>query len=393
MKPNRIYQKTMLFNWLKLALGLGTVLVCGLLFALLMFLGSLLGESGAVVMFFIWLAASGTIWFIGMHYFGYMIKAGHIYIIAKASATGTFPKNQLEAAKRAVTGRFGTANVYFAVDKLVSGAVKQLQRTVDNVTGFLGNIPGLQSIGGLVKFYLEIALGYVDECCLGYAFLTPKDNAFKSAANGVALYFQNWKRLLKDAAKTAGIVILVIAVVTLVCFLVLGLLFKAFGWSGNVAFFLSLGIGFAVKYAFLDSWILVSMMSSYFDSVRDTELPYDLYDKLCGLSAKFKELWTKGQRSSAPRAAAPARQAQSAQAYSQSAAPRSAQAYPPEEQPRAYPSREPDDPQTRPAARDMAEEPAPRQSASAICPACGHENAPGKKFCEECGSPLNGASA
>lgn len=47
----------------------------------------------------------------------------------------------LGTAKDMVSERFLTANVYFAVDRLVSGAVSQLQKGLQKVDDLLGNIP------------------------------------------------------------------------------------------------------------------------------------------------------------------------------------------------------------------------------------------------------------
>ena len=98
--------------------------------------------------------------------------------------------------------------------------------------------------------FLDISLGYVDECCLGYTFAHPEQNAYKLAADGVVIYFKNWKTLLKDAAKTTGVVILSFVAVTLVAFVLFGGLFRLFGWSGFMAFIISLLFAYTVKYAF-----------------------------------------------------------------------------------------------------------------------------------------------
>jgi len=65
-------------------------------------------------------------------------------------------------------------------------------------------------------------------------------------------------------------------------------------WNIIVAVILSLLVSFAVKRAFVDSWILVKMMSSYLTVAETTVITYDLYSKLCNLSSKFKELFKKG---------------------------------------------------------------------------------------------------
>lgn len=79
------------------------------------------------------------------------------------------------------------------MDKLVAGAVKQVQRGIGKAADFLDFIPGLSAVAGLAQYFVELSLGYVDECCLGYTFYQEDESAFKSAADGVVIYAQNWK--------------------------------------------------------------------------------------------------------------------------------------------------------------------------------------------------------
>ena len=301
MNAKEVFSKTLIFGWIKLGLGLLNILIAVVLFAILMGI-SYLFNSGSVgaIMFFIWLGVVGVVNFLINHYIGYLVKAGHVAVIATAFQTGVVPADPVNTGKTMVKERFGTSNVYFIVDKLVAGSVKQLQRTLGRITdGLLGAIPGIDSLKSLMNLFLDISLGYVDECCLGYTFNHPEQNAFKSAADGVVIYFKNWKTLLKDAAKTTFVVIISIVVVTLIAFVLFGGLFRLFGWSGFVAFVISLLLAWTVKYAFIDSWILVKMMSSYMQVAPTTQITFDLYGKLCGLSTKFKELWRKGGSSAA----------------------------------------------------------------------------------------------
>lgn len=290
----KVYSKTMHFMWLKLLLGIATVIISAILFGVLVGIGSIFGDGGTGITILIWLGATGIVRFVLMHYFGYMVKAGHIAIIATAVTTGKVPDNQVEAAKEMVTQRFATSNIYFAVDKLVGGAVKQLQGVLDTAGSLLDGVPGVDAVIKVGKLFISISLGYIDECCLGYTFCKKDQNAFQSAADGVVIYAQNWKKLLKDAAVTTGVVIAATIGITLVVFLVIGLLFKTLQWSGVVAFILAAFVAFAVKFAFIDSWILVKMMVSYMDVAPTTVITFDLYGKLCGLSEKFKELYSKG---------------------------------------------------------------------------------------------------
>ena len=44
-----------------------------------------------------------------------------------------------------------TANVYFAVDRLVSGAVSQLQKGLQKIDDLLGKIPGVSEVERAVQ--------------------------------------------------------------------------------------------------------------------------------------------------------------------------------------------------------------------------------------------------
>ncbi len=225
------------------------------------------------------------------------------------------------------------------------------------MAGSLGNIiPGMNAIVSIGKMFIGIALGYIDECCLGYTFLKKEQGAFKSAADGVVIYAQNWKKLLKDAAKTTAIVVILIIVITLVSFILFFIISRML-FSNSifkpladiVAFLLACCVALAIKSAFIDSYMLVKMMVSYMQEAPTTVITFDLYGKLCGLSAKFKELFNKGQQEAAqspqPAMAGSAGTAQLAAA---------------------------------PAGGDKPK----------FCGNCGAKNAPGTKFCGDCGKPM-----
>jgi len=297
MKPSQIYSKTMPFVWAKLLLGLATVVISVVIFAILMGIALLLKSDGLfLVMLIIWLAATQIVNFILNHYIGYLVKAGHVAVIAETIITGRVPDNQIAYGKQMVKERFVTSNVYFALDKLVSGAVRQVQRMLEKVGNAINFIPGMGAVTQIAKLFVGIALGYIDECCLGYTFYKKDQSAFKSAADGVVIYVQNWKKLLKDAAKTTAAVIFLLIAVTLVSFVFFGLVFRLFGWNGFAAFLLAFFVAWAVKSAFMDSYMMIKMMVSYMQEAPSTVITFDLYGKLSGWSAKFKNLFDRGQK-------------------------------------------------------------------------------------------------
>lgn len=296
MTAKHIFKKTMAFNYAKLMLGFATVLISVILLLILMGIGWLFGQSVSWIMLLIWIGAVGVVRFALMHYMGYLVKAGHIAVITEAIKTGEIPANQVNYGKGVVKERFATSNIYFGVDSLISGAVKQIQRIVGRTGDALDFIPGMGVITGVAKLFVSISLGFIDECCLGYTFYNKDQNAFKSAADGVVIYAQNWKSLLKNAAKTTVTVILLTIGLTLAVFVLIGGLFHILNWSGLVAFILACFVAWAVKFAFIDSWVLVKTMVCYMEVAPTTEITVDLYSKLSGMSTNFKKLFQKGEQ-------------------------------------------------------------------------------------------------
>ena len=295
MKTKDIYLKTMKFVWLKLALGAAVTLVSTIILGIFMLIGYAIGGPGVMIMLIFWMMLTGGIYRFAMYYAGYMLKAGHIAVIAKTVTTGEVPENQFEYGKQMVASRFASANVYFVVDKLVSGAVHQLQRIVGKVGGALDVIPGMDSITSILQTFIGIALGYVDECCLGYCFVNEKEGAFKASCDGVVIYYQNIKKLLKDAAVTTLVVLVSTFVAWLLPFILILGIFRILHWNMIAAVILALIVAIVIKTAFIDSYMMVKMMVSYMEVAPSTEITYDLYDKLCKLSDKFKKLFHKAK--------------------------------------------------------------------------------------------------
>jgi hypothetical protein len=162
----------------------------------------------------------------------------------------------------------------------------------------------MDALTKLGKMFIDISLGYVDECCLGYTFYNDKQNAYKSAADGVVIYAQNWKTLLKNAAITMFVVLLVLIIVTVSSMLLFAAGFRLCGlateWSGIAGFVLGLLTAFAIKYAFVDTWIMVKMMSTYLEVAPSTKITFDLYGKFCNMSPKFGQLMKKADIEPSP---------------------------------------------------------------------------------------------
>lgn len=300
MKANEVFQKTIKFVWMKLALG-GCAIAFSIVLGLILLGVSALDKNGVagVYALMIWFCLSVAAVGISQYYLGYLLKAGHIAVVTSLVTTGSLPENPFEYGVGMVKKKFATAAAYFAVDRLVSGAVKQINGGLDIVGNVLGKIPGMDSAVSFAKSFVNIALGNVDECCLAYTFYHEEQSSFKSAADGVVIYFQNWKVVLKDALKTAFVTFIISIIAGLVLFLVTMGALSVLGMPGLGLFFvaimLTMMIVLIVKSAVMDSYTMVCMVCSYMRVAPSTEITFDLYDKLCKLSSKFKNLFQRAK--------------------------------------------------------------------------------------------------
>ena len=118
-----------------------------------------------------------------------------------------------------VKERFGATNVYFVVDRLVSGA-------------------------------------------------------FKASCDCVAVYFQNAKHLLKSAFVTTLIIMGLTLLAWLVPFLLIGAICSLLDVTWWISALISVLIAAMLKVAFVDSFLMVKTMVSYMEVAPSTEITF-----------------------------------------------------------------------------------------------------------------------
>ena len=285
MKASTIYFKTMKFVWLRLALGMAVTVASIILFAIIAGISKLAGAEAVNGMgMLIWLILSLILFALAMYYVGFMLKAAHVAVIAKAVTTGQIPDNMVEEGKTMVTKRFGTTNAYLLLDRLVSGAVSELQKTVGKVGNVFGDIPWVNKVVEFLQTFIGIALGYIDECCLGYTFYREGEGAFKAGCDGVVIYFQNIKKFLKSALVTTIMVMALTFLAWLIPFMICFAIFSTVQGGWFAAALISIIVSVALKFAFIDSFVMVRTMKIYMEVAPGTAITFDLYDKFCKLS-------------------------------------------------------------------------------------------------------------
>ncbi|PBB19466.1 hypothetical protein [Mesorhizobium sp. WSM4313] len=245
-------------------------------------------------------------------YILYVLKAGHIAVMVHLIDGQDVPdgRGQIAYAKEVVTQRFAEANILFVVDQLVKGAIRAITGLIGGIAAFLP-IPGLSGIVSFINTVIRLSLTYVDEIILGYNIRINSSSPFETARQGVVLYAQNGRHMVKNAVWLAA----VMWGVSFVIFLLMlapaaAILWVMPGQLAGWAFVLAIVFAWAFKAAFIEPFAIASLMQVYFEAIEG-QAPNPEWDRrLAETSSKFRELRDKalgsfggGSRWDTPRAA------------------------------------------------------------------------------------------
>jgi len=234
---------------------------------------------------------AGVLYFL-REYILYMVKAGHIAVLVELMDGRPIPDGQpqIEYATHVVRERFGAANVLFAVDQLVKGVLAAITGIVQGVAALIP-VPGLQQFVGIVRAFLRIAVGFVDEVILAYAIRTRADNPWAAAKTALVLYGQNYPVMLKNAAWLTIITyvlaflvfLLMLAPAAAVVWVLPG------AWSAG-GFVFAILFAWAVKVALIEPFAIACMMQVYFQAIEGQEPDPVWEERLSAASRKFNQL-------------------------------------------------------------------------------------------------------
>ena len=282
MTPFKIYQKTMVFNWFKLGLGLLTLLICAIIlggtwFVIKNFALELTTTIGASCGAF--LVAVAIYYFI-MCKQGYSIKIGHLEVIEYALKNDAVPPNQLEFSKKVVSERFGSNGKYYMFSRSLTVATNQISRVISRGFSLESEAPNLKTSSKVIRLISFPALSLVDECCMAYALRNKDYEVNAACVDALTILAQNWPRFLRKALFTSIRIYLFIVIVATV-FFVPG---YAISDTLNVSCLPWLGLSFIIalvfKIAFFDSYILTTMICDFLNIANSTTIDSQNYAKL-----------------------------------------------------------------------------------------------------------------
>ena len=249
---------------------------------------------------------AGVIYFL-REYILYMVKAGHIAVMVELLDGRELPdgKGQIAYAQAMVKERFGQSSVLFGIDQLVKGVVRAITGLIQGIASFLP-IPGLDKIMGVVRAYLRVAVGLIDEVILAHAMRTRSDNPWGPARDAVVLYGQNAKPMLINAAWITLVTYALAFVVFLIMLAPAGAVVYLIpgAWSAG-GFVFAILFAWAVKVALIEPFAIACLLQAFFKVTDGQEPNPEWAAKLDGASTKFGKLaekargWTRGKMAEA----------------------------------------------------------------------------------------------
>lgn len=273
-----------------------------------------LGGPDSQASFAVWggvagLGLTSTVIYFLREYLLYTVKAGHIAVLVELLKGKDLPggQGQIVYGASVVKERFVQSSALFALDQLIKGVVRAISGLIEGIASLLP-IPGLNGLASLLRAFLKVAVGFVDEVILAHAIRTRSDNAWASAREALVLYGQNYKVMLKNAAFIALLTYFLAFVVFFVMLVpAAGLAYVMPGSWGAGGLVFAVIFAWAVKAAVLEPLAVTLMMQVFFKVTAGQRPSPDWDQHLSGLSGKFQEIKDKalaGDRTSGPAPAA-----------------------------------------------------------------------------------------
>lgn len=263
-------------------------------------IGHFWSDPGAPAVGGFWGGAAGfgltsAVLYLAREYILYLVKAAHIAVLVEVMDGKPIPggQGQLKYGADFVKSHFAESSILFGVDQIVKGVLRVITGTLAAFTAFLP-IPALQTLINIANSIIRMSLTYVDEIILAYLIRTRTTNPWDSAKDGLILYAQNYKHLLKNAVWLS----IFMWLATFVIFLVLlgpmaGLAFIMPGSSGVWMFAFAVIFAIAFKKSLLEPLAIASLMQVYFKAIEGQTPNAEWEARLSQASGKFRELAEK----------------------------------------------------------------------------------------------------
>ncbi len=272
-----------------------------LIFGGLAYLFSKLAPAVGGIVMLVSLCGFGGLWYWVRKYILYMVRAAHVAVMTEILINGKLPDGvkQLQYGKDLILENVKDVSILFAIDALVDGILKAFTRTVSTLVDILP-LPGIDTLAVAAMRIVDRSLTYIDEAIFSYGLMRREEQTlWASAKDGVILYAQCWKELLKVSV-SIWLIGLVSFFILLVLFLIPGLLIGIAIGSGFLKSAIALIVittAYVINLAFFEPLALAAMIVTFQEEIEGKVPDPAWEERLNTASSKFNELKRKAEES------------------------------------------------------------------------------------------------
>ena len=294
LSSEKIFSKTSKFAFLRMLMPLGSMVFSLIVIKII---SAIAGGEVGIVGTLIWLVL--TIGFaFGIQFFlGYKFRASHVAVVTDAVSVGMIPDDMDGMAKESVEYRFPTCNEYFLYSRTVKSTIAQVQKDLNTYAEHKKETPVLGQLISLSQIFIGIALNFTYDLILAYTFWRDGKPLYNSAADGVAIYYNCWKRITRGVMFLA-LEIIVGMVVSFVFFGAIGAAVLAPSYGPLAGGLAGAAVGYFIcstAKVFIDSNLMIKTMTPFFEEAQYAEITDEEYGQLYKSSSKYAKLYQKGQ--------------------------------------------------------------------------------------------------
>ena len=297
LSPNTIFTKTIKFVILRMAVPLVTAIIS--MIALKVITGIVTkGDPNTkmgIISTLIWLIITAAVFFAINFFVGYKFRAGMMAVITDAVSVNMIPDDMSALAKESVDYRFPSGIEYITYKLSVMRSIQQLQMQLNTFAENRLRVPVLGHLIRFAQWVIGHSLSFTYDLILCYTFWRDGKTLYTSAADGIAVYWDSWKRIFHNVLILAIYIIVGMALAFSLVFIFVAASFAPA--SGSLAGALAgIIVGYLVCMAakvVLDTNLTVRTLDAFFEEAQYADYNSEEYENMCRYSKVYDKLYRK----------------------------------------------------------------------------------------------------
>ena len=297
LSPNQIFMKTIKYTIMRVLMPVIAVVISLVLLKVVTVFGLEKIEDDRIKLVFlaVWFVISILVYILIDTFFAYKFHAGQMAIITDAVSVNMIPDDMNDLAKDSLAYRFPSGNEFHTYKKLVKGSIQQLQMQLNTFAENRLRIPILGQLIRLCQRFVGHALSFTFDFVLCYTFWRDGKTLYTSAADGVAVYWDSWKRTMNNVLMLASFILVGLGIGFLFIGVIVAVVVSPA--SGPLAGALA---GVLVAYfickaikTVIDTNLTIKSLGAYFEEAQYADYNSEEYENMCRYSKKYTKLYQK----------------------------------------------------------------------------------------------------